>query len=203
MNIDKVAMEGILKSANVLIQKSEIYDSSEKFNVFITNSDLMWRYFTNINSNVGGLNYVVFNGNIFIRKSDIPNNRIYGPSGNAVLGDRGLDYFIAHEITHSIEYNEIGIGRFPLKTNWVLEGYSEYIAHGSESYDESLRKYLNTPGPSYVKYYEKTKVMVAYLLGVEEVKLSDLWKMEDQYSSILVNAIPNDKPIIDDNINIW
>ncbi|MEI6462335.1 MAG: hypothetical protein WCO33_01540 [bacterium] len=198
---DEGAMTNILKDVSSLIQKSYVYDGDDEFKLYITNSDLMWRYFTNINSNVGGLNYVAFNGSIFLRKADVTNNRLYGPSGKQVGGDRTLTYFMAHEITHSLEYDQLGIGRYPIQTNWLLEGYSEYIAHGSESYKKTLDTYLNTPEPSYAKVYTKDRVLISYLIDVEEVKMSDLWKKVGEYNSILVNAIPDDHPNINDNLS--
>jgi len=108
-SIDKDAINQILKTVDERLRKSEIYHDNFIQNIFITNNKFRWVYFTNVNNNVGGLNYVMFNHNVFIRKSDIENNRVISPSGKFVPGTRTLDYFITHEITHTLEYQELGL----------------------------------------------------------------------------------------------
>jgi len=202
-SIDKDAINQILITVDERLRKSEIYNENFTQNIFITNNKFRWVYFTNVNNNVGGLNYVVFNHNVFIRKSDIENNRVISPSGNIVPDSRTLDYFITHEITHTLEYQELGITKHPLFTNWVLEGYAEYIAHGSESYDETLKQYLHVKEPSYSKYYTRIRTMIAYLLEKEKISVHDIWTYVDKYDETLIKSIPNDNPTINDNIHTW
>ena len=202
-NIDKDAINQILITVDERLRKSEIYNENFTQNIFITNNKFRWVYFTNVNNNVGGLNYVVFNHNVFIRKSDIENNRVISPSGNIVPDSRTLDYFITHEITHTLEYQELGITKHPLFTNWVLEGYAEYIAHDSERYEDSLNHFLKTPETSYSKYYTRIRSMIAYLLEKEKINVHNIWEYADKYDETLIKAIPKDNPSINDNIHTW
>lgn len=186
----------IMRNALVNIKKSRIYKNSTKHRIFIVNNPILWTYFTNMYYKVGGLNYVCFNHSIFLRKSDIENNRLYGPSGKMSEGDRTLDYYMAHEMTHTLEFEAMPWYRYPLKTNWVLEGYADYVAHGSQTYESYLRHYLEVPENKGAKYYSKTRTMIAYLLDKEHKKETELWQMYEKYDLVYPKAIPVDKPKI-------
>ena len=126
---------------------------------------------------------------------------MYGYSGKKVPGDRTLDYFIAHEITHTLEFQSMPWYKYPVKTNWVLEGYAEYIAHNSQSYEGSLDYYLNIPETTGAKYYTRARTMVSYMLEKKNVPISNLWSSVGSYDSIILEAIPNNKPNIDDSMS--
>jgi len=199
--IPQKEIKQIIQEVQNRIERSELYKRETKHRIFITNNDIRWRYFTNINYKVGGLNYVIFNHNVFLRKADIANNRLYGYSGKKVPGDRTLDYFIAHEITHTLEFQSMPWYKYPVKTNWVLEGYAEYIAHNSQSYEGSLDYYLNIPETTGAKYYTRARTMVSYMLEKKNVPISNLWSSVGSYDSIILEAIPNNKPNIDDSMS--
>jgi hypothetical protein len=63
-----------------------------------------WRQvlFFNKEYGVGGVAPYPVSANVFLRDARIEDDRLIGPSGVAVSGDRTLDYFIAHEITTSL-----------------------------------------------------------------------------------------------------
>jgi len=192
--IPAVEMTAILESAERRVQKSVLYKPTTHQRIFIANNPIRWRYFTNINYKNGGLNYVIFNRTIFLRKVDIKNSRLYGPSGKVSGGDRTLDYYMAHEMTHTLEWQSMPRYKYPFKTNWALEGYCEYVAHGSQSYETALDKYLHTPENKSEKYYTRARTMVTYLLEVEKLPVSSLWSKVGEYDAILKRAIPNDEP---------
>lgn len=194
--IPETEITSIVKTAIKRVQKSKIYKKDIKERLFIANNPLRWAYFSNINYKASGLNYVCFNHTIFFRKTDIKNNRLYGYSGKVAKGDRTFDYFIAHEITHTLEFNSMPWYKYPLTTNWVLEGYSDYIGHDSKSYEEYLNHYLYNPENVGAKYYSRARTMVAYILQKKQIPINQLWMMTNKYDNILKEAIPNDKPSI-------
>ncbi|MFZ2025418.1 MAG: hypothetical protein WAV51_03990 [Microgenomates group bacterium] len=187
-------MTVILETAESRLQKSVLYKPSTHQRIFIANNPIRWRYFTNINYKTGGINYVPLNHSIFLRKVDVKNNRLYGPSGKISGGDRTLDYYMTHEMTHTLEYQSMPRYKYPFKTNWVLEGYCEYVAHGSQNYETVLDKYLHTPENKGEKYYTRARTMVTYLLEIEQLPVSSLWVMVGEYDAILKRAIPHDAP---------
>ena len=184
----------IVNEAQSRVAKSVLYKPGMKQNVFMSNDLWRWRYFSNIHYKASGINQVLFNHNIFFRKTDIKNNRLYGQSGNVAPGDRTFAYFLAHEMTHALEFQSMPWYKYPLQTNWVLEGYCEYIAHGSQSYETALNQYLNVPENSGEKYYTRARTMVAYLLEKEKIDISQIWARASDYDSVLKVVIPDDRP---------
>jgi hypothetical protein len=180
----------IIESAESNIKTSKLYDAATKHRIFIANNNTRWTYFTTFYSKVGGLNYVIFNHNIFLRKADVSDNRLYGPSGSKVAGERTLDYFMAHEISHTLEFQSMSLYKYPLKTNWVLEGYCEYIAYGSESYEVALKKLQTANEPESTKYYTRVRTIVAYMLEREQLNISDIWSKLGEYDYWLAKAVP-------------
>ena len=185
----------IVKTAESKIQKSVIY-KNEKQRIFIANNIVRWNYFSNINHNAGAISYVYFVNNIFLRKVDIKNNRLYGPSGKVAAGDRTLDYFMAHEMTHQLEFQSMPWYKYSIKEDWVQEGYSEYIGHDSQNYKASLKDYLEVPENTGAKRYTKLRTMVTYLLEKEKINITDIWDKTNDYNAILKLAILDDKPNI-------
>lgn len=185
----------IVKTAENRIKKSAIYKENLKPRIFIANGYWRWRYFSNINHKAGGLAYVGMD-NIFFRKVDIKNNRLYGNSGKVAAGDRTLDYFMAHEMTHLLEFKSMPWYKYPFKTNWILEGYCDYVAHGSKSYEEYLNHYLSVPENAGAKFYSRARTMVAYLIEKEKMDIYDIWNKTNDYDLIFKMTIPDDRPNI-------
>lgn len=192
-----VEINEIVQTAENRIKKSAIYKENIKPKIFIANNYWRWRYFSNINHKAGGL-ALVYIDNIFFRKVDIKNNRLYGNSGKVAVGDRTFDYFIAHEITHLLEFKSMPWYKYSIKENWLQEGYSEYIGHDSSNYESSLKYYLEVPENAGAKRYTRLRTMVTYLLEKEEINIADIWNKTNDYDSILKKAIPEDKPNIVD-----
>lgn len=185
----------IVETAESRVKKSAIYKKDLKPKIFIANNYWRWRYFTNTHYKVGALAYVLVD-NIFFRKVDIKNNRLYGNSGKVASGDRTLDYFMAHEITHLLEFKSRPWYKYSIKENWLQEGYSEYVGHDFQSYENSLKYYLEVPENSGAKRYTRLRTMVAYLLEKEKMNINDIWNKTNDYDSIFKKAIPDDKPNI-------
>src|SRR4029077_9807876 len=90
-----------------------------------------------------GVNYYPFTTNVFMRNSIIDENALIGPSGNRASGERTLDYFIAHEITHTLTGQAIGKLAYAVLPEWKREGYADYVAKQSAfDYEEAKRAFL-------------------------------------------------------------
>ncbi|GAB4145661.1 MAG: hypothetical protein OHK0017_05500 [Patescibacteria group bacterium] len=193
-------MDQILSGVESKLKKSPLYKSETQHLVIIIQTPWIWNYFAAQAPQVGGINYTYFNHAIYLRQGDVDNNRLIGPSGNPVPGERTLEYFITHEITHTLEYQSMPLGQYPVSTNWMLEGYADYIAHDSKTYEQALDKYLNTPETTGAKYYTRVRTMTAYLLEKEQISFDKLWTYANKYDQVIAKAIPNDKPAIDDTV---
>ncbi len=88
-----------------------------------------WRFilFANYRYRVGGLTYPPLSKNIFLRAAHIEANRLIGPSGQEVPGERTLSYYFAHEVTHTLVFDDLGAVRHWRLPVWKNEGYADYI----------------------------------------------------------------------------
>lgn len=139
-SINKVLAASLKK-----VKKSDIYDSTTHFKIFLCND--LWRFslFTFGKKNAGAITHSHTTGNIFIRPNDIEKNIIIAPDSWKFakppysLDDRPLSYFIAHEIIHKILMKNNG--RFNFSTpSWIEEGYADFIAKGDQfNYLENLK----------------------------------------------------------------
>lgn len=190
-------MTEIARDAMERAKKSEVY-LPLKHEFFIVNHPYLWAFFANRNRGASGLNYVIFNHNVFLRKADIQKNQLFGGSGKPARGDRTLAYFMAHEMTHTFEFHAMPWYKYPLNTNWILEGYAEYIAHDSEPYEKALDRYLHARENKGEKYYTRVRTMIAYLLEKEHAPVTNLWEQVGEYDAVLKKAIPDDRPLMEE-----
>jgi hypothetical protein len=94
--------------------------------IFVTNSAWRARLFFLWNYGVGGVNYYPFTRNVFIRRSDIDRDRVFGRAG-PVQPPRTFTYFAAHEIAHSLTGEAIGPLAYHRLPVWIREGLADYI----------------------------------------------------------------------------
>jgi len=162
----------ILETVEAKLAASPLYSSTERHSAFICNASWRQRLFFNRNYGVGGVNQYPLTTNIFLRDAVIEENRLVSPSGNQVPGDRTLDYFIAHEITHTLTVRAIGSLRYYKLPQWVREGYADYVAKGGAFDFESARNAFLAGAPEmdwqrsglYLPY----NLLVAYLLDKQQ-----------------------------------
>lgn len=154
-----------------------------------------WRFilFANYRYRVGGLTYPPLSNNIFLRAVHIEANRLIGPSGHEVPGERTLSYFIAHEIMHVLIRDDLGATRYWRLPEWKNEGYADYVAKGSDfDYDLAvgqLRSGDREMNPKSSGLYLRYHLLVAYLLdkkgiGAREI-LSQAFDPAELESGIL------------------
>lgn len=124
-------IEMVLNDVKDRIIKSELYTDDQSFNIFFANEKWRLLFFTQ-SLNVGGVCHFNLTGNVFVRECDISRNRIIAPpSWKFPLEDRPLSYFIAHELTHTMQsrYDRWLNLKMPVH---ILEGYADYIGKSKE-----------------------------------------------------------------------
>jgi hypothetical protein len=172
----------VLKEVQRRLMKSAIYDPQRKYHVFICNSPTRFKFFANFKYRVGGLNYELFRRNSFLRNADIPRDRLIGPSGNKVPGERTLTYFIAHEIVHGvIEARTNWFNYYVRLPRWIKDGYADYIAKDAFDFKENLAKYKSASremNPKKSGLYLKYHLFVAYLLDIRKIGTEKLLRNE-------------------------
>lgn len=168
----------VLALAYQKLSASPLFSARDHYSIFVCNARWRQRLFFNRVYGVGGVSFYPVTYNTFIRDSIIEENRLISPSGKVVASDRSLDYFIAHEITHSMTGKAIGPLRFYRLSEWVREGYADYVGKGASfKYDEALRAFhANAPEMDrwhsglYLRYH----LLVAYLLEKKGWSLSQV-----------------------------
>jgi hypothetical protein len=171
----------ILKDARQRLAKSEIYDPMRKYRVFICNSLARFAFFANFKYRAGGINYELFNGNSFLRGASIRHDRLIGPSGKEVPGERTLAYFIAHEIMHGATAARVNILNYYRLPRWIKDGYADYIARERFDFRENLARFKNASpemDPQKSGLYLKYHLFVAYLLDIKKIGMGKLLKNE-------------------------
>lgn len=133
----------VLELAEAKLAQSPLYSAEQKHRVFICNARWRQRLFFAHNYGVGGVNYYPFTTNIFLRDSIIEENCLIGPNGNRVAADRSLDYYVAHEIAHTLTGQAVGAIAYHRLPQWKREGYADYVGKGAAfNYDEAKRAFL-------------------------------------------------------------
>jgi hypothetical protein len=150
------------------LSASPLYLPQQSHMAFICNARWRQRLFFNRSYGVGGVNQYPVTRNVFLRDALIEENCLVGPRGNRVTGDRTLDYFIAHEITHTLTAQTVGWVDYYKLPQWVREGYADYVGKGTAfNYDEAKRAFLaDAPEMDWQKsgLYWRYHLLVAHLL---------------------------------------
>ena len=81
---------------------SPLYSILQDHHVFICYSRWQQMLFFNKDYSAGGIAQCPVTAHVFLCETRIVDNRLLSPRGNPVMGDRTLDHFVAHEITHQI-----------------------------------------------------------------------------------------------------
>jgi hypothetical protein len=168
----------VLETVEAKLAASPLYSAEQHHSAFICNARWRQRLFFNRNYGVGGVNQYPLTSNVFLRDAAIEENRLIAPSGNQVPGDRTLDYFITHEITHTLTVQAVGWFDYYNLPEWVREGYADYVAKGDAfNYDEARRAFLaGTPEMDrwksglYIRYH----LLVAHLLDKQHWSVQKL-----------------------------
>jgi hypothetical protein len=96
------------------------------------------------------------------------------------MGDRTLDYYVAHEITHQLTGQALGPARYFQLPRWVREGYADYVGKGNSfQYSEARRTFLaRAPEMDWNKsgQYLRFHLLVAYLLDHQHWTVDQLLK---------------------------
>jgi hypothetical protein len=168
----------VLEITQTKLATSPLYHAEQKHNIFICNAAWRQRLFFNRNYGVGGLNYYPLTTNVFLRGAVIEENRLISPSGKPVPNERTLDYFMAHEIGHTLTKQGAGIMHHWQLPEWITEGYPDYIGKGEAfHYDEARQAFLSD-APEMDRWksglYLRYNLLVSYLLDKQHWSVEQL-----------------------------
>ncbi len=191
------AGEQVLALVAAKLSTSPLYSARQEHLVFVCNARWRQRIFFTYVYGVGGVNYYPLTTNVFLRDSIVEENCLIGPKGNRVPGERTLDYFIAHEITHTLTGQAVGGVAYHRLPQWVREGYADYVGKGASfNYDEARHAFLaGDPKMDWEKsgLYWRYNLLVAYLLDRQHWTVQRLLEepMEQQAVEDAIRAEKN------------
>jgi hypothetical protein len=91
----------IARAAHDRIARSPFFSATDEYDVYLCDTPGLYA-FVSLKPGTGGVSQVYLDGNVFLRPSAIERDRLIGPSGKDVPGDRTLTYYIAHELAHTM-----------------------------------------------------------------------------------------------------
>jgi hypothetical protein len=181
---DFEAGQHLLADVEQRLSKSELNDA-EPHAAIIANTE--WRRALSFlwNGGAAGLNYYPLTRNVFIRKSDIEADRVYGASGKMAQPPRTLAYYIAHEMGHTLTKERVGGVAYSSMPRWIREGVADYIGFGSKADVGELMKALRSGDPALDPksgYYARYRLLAAALIEHEH------WSMDRLLHSHMTQA---------------
>jgi hypothetical protein len=193
----EAAGKEVLELAVKKLARSPLFSGRQSHSVFICNSRWRQMLFFNKDFGVGGVAQYPATPNVFLRGARIEDNRLISPRGTLVLGDRTLDYYVAHEITHQLTGRAVGPLRFYRLPQWVREGYADYVGKGiSFDYYAARRAFLaKTPEMDFKRsgLYGRFHLLVAYLLDHQHWTVEQLLNNPPSEAGVEA-AISEEKP---------
>jgi len=160
-----------------LAASPELADPRSRYRIFVSNAE--WRRRLTFLSaySAGGVNFYPIAGSVFLRQSDIDNDRVLRSDGEPVPVPRTLAYYAAHEIGHSLIGKKIGaIANWRLPV-WIREGLADYVGFGGDVDIDGMSAELLAGRKEFDPtrgFYARYRLLVAYLIEREGWSVSQL-----------------------------
>ena len=191
--LPEAAVRNVLRLSLDKLAKCPLYAMHPDASVYICNSRWRQALFFNKHYGVGGVSPYPFTTNVFLRDAAFENNRLIAPSGLPVPGDRTLDYYVAHELTHELTGRLVGPLGFYKMPQWIREGYADYVGKGTAfRYAEARQAFLaGAPEMDFQRsgLYQRFNLLVAYLLDHQHWTVDRLlhepWPAQEQVESAI------------------
>jgi hypothetical protein len=167
--IPAVGGEHFLQDCEKLLERSPLKAERREYRLYVTNANWRKRLFFLLSPEAWGLAYSIypFGGNAFLTGADFDAGRVvhWGYVGTP---PRTLAYLCAHELTHVIAAEHLGLKRF-LVPQWAWEGLADYVGIEHRESFEQLRDALDdrpVDTPMRIKYgsYPRYRLLVTYFI---------------------------------------
>ena len=198
----------VLDNAMNLVQKSELYDSSYKYNIILCSHT----FYNKIDDKLLGIGPSARSrlNNLIIKVRIDPKSNLAFPTFHKEC-EINLTYLIAHEMIHCLQAKKYGIMKFnPFRHPelWKLEGYPEYISRkpklSSKDYSlaNEIERYINLEnkatdiwispedgGCEFPNYYYKGRLMIEYLMDIKHLSYDQILRDSVSESTIFKEMI--------------
>ncbi len=150
------------------VSRSPFFDAGDVYHVFFCDTPAWFAFFALHHYRVGAIAQVGTTGHVYVRPAGLDRDRLIGPSGRDVPGERTLTYFLAHEIAHTMTARHVGRLAYLRLHPWQQEGYADYVGKAG-AFDfaarlSDLRAGARTMDPMASGLYLRYHLLVAELL---------------------------------------
>jgi hypothetical protein len=174
---DTERSKSLLAEVDRRLRLASLDHGNGEHRIFVANSYWRARFVFLWNFGVGGINYYPLTRNVFIRESDIDNDRVLRTAG-PVAPPRTFAYYAAHEIAHSLTGEAVGPLTYHSLPAWIREGVADHIGLAEKVDFEDLIERLRAGDPEldpkrsglYLRY----RLLVAFFLDHEHWSLERL-----------------------------
>jgi hypothetical protein len=181
-----------LRDCERLLERSALNPKSRQYRLYVTNDDWRQRLFFIPHPDAWGFAwYHGFGGHAFISGADFESGRVihWGYIGPP---PRTLAYLCAHELTHVIAWEHLGLERLHVP-QWVWEGLPDYVGIENRETFEQLREALGDRRvdiPMRVRYgsYPRYRLLVTYFIEKQGWSFDQLLRTrltEDEANEIM------------------
>jgi hypothetical protein len=185
--------ERFLRDCERLLGRSPLKAGGHQYRLYVTNEDWRKRLFFIPSPDAWGFTWYLigFGGHAFISGADFDSGRVvhWGYIGTP---PRTLASLCAHELTHVISWEHVGLDRLHVP-KWVWEGFADYVAIEDGWTFEQLRDALGdrpVDTPMRVKYgfYPRYRLLVLYFVGKKGWSVDQLFQTrltEDEATAMM------------------
>ncbi len=174
-----------------LLERSPLKAKARQYRVYVTNEDWRQRLFFLPHPKAWGVAYSLLGGPVFLSGADFETGRVvhWGYVGTP---PRTLAWLCAHELTHIVVGEHVGLARFRVP-QWVWEGFPDYVGIENRQSFEELRDALGDRPvdiPMMMKYgsYPRYRLLVTYFIEKKGWSVDQLLQTrltEDEATAIM------------------
>jgi hypothetical protein len=170
--------ERFLRDCERLLARSPLKAEGRRYHIYVTNEDWRHRLFFLPAPTAGGLAYYYgVGGDAFLSGADFETGRLI-KWGYVTTPPRTLAYFCAHELTHIVVGEHLGVIASERQPKWVHEGFPDYVAIENRQTFEELRAALGER-PVDVRMMQQYGAYPRYRLVVTYFLEKKGWSVEE------------------------
>lgn len=132
----------LLEDVEARLKTSPLYRADQRHHVFLCDTPALYAFFNPQHPNTGGETYFWLGNDVFLRPVDVAADRLISPLGNPLPPPRTLTYFLAHELTHAMTFDAVGLWTYLSLERWQLDGYADFVALPDFDADDAQRRLM-------------------------------------------------------------
>jgi hypothetical protein len=170
--------ERLLRDCEMLLERSPLKAEGRQYRVYITNEDWRQRLYFLPSPASWGYAYYSLGGATFLSGAKFDTGQTVH-WGYVLQPPRTLAYSCAHELTHIVTGEHVGVVGLHLMPVWVREGFADYVGIQNRQSFEQLRDALGdrpVDVPMMMRYgsYRRYRLLVTYFIEKQRWSVDQL-----------------------------